>query len=139
MGQQFGGMGGFHNGQRLINIYIIRLFYGGFWHFTLNFFKKNWQYTLVCKLYRGVPLFQYSITLKSSSIKYSIRRKSSYNRSNFLKKKFAWNSTFRKSSSMQKNFYKCDCPIFKESYSGVFNSYSDVLKPYSGAFLQNFL
>ena len=49
-------------------------------------FKKNWQYTLVCKLYRGMPLFRYSITLKSSSIKYSIRRKSSYNRSNFKKK-----------------------------------------------------
>ena len=49
-------------------------------------FLKNWQYTLVCKLYRGMPLFRYSITLKSSSIKYSIRRKSSYNRSNLKKK-----------------------------------------------------
>ena len=100
--------------------------------------KKNWQYAPVCKLYRGVPLFRYLITLKSSLIKYSIRRKSSYTRSNFKKKKFAWNSTFRKSSSMQKKIYKCDRPIFRESYSGVFNPYSDVLKPYSGVFLQNF-
>ena len=38
-----------------------------------------------------------------------------------------------------KKIYKCDRPIFKESYSGVFNLYSDVLKPYSGVFLQNFL
>ena len=49
-------------------------------------FLKNWQYVPVCKLYRGVPLFRYSITLKLSSIKYSIRRKSSYTRSNFKKK-----------------------------------------------------
>ena len=111
----------------------------GFWHFTLNFFIKNWQYAPICKLYRGVPLFRYLITLKSSSIKYSIRIKSSYTRSNFKKKKFAWNSTFRKSSSMQKKIYKCDRPIFREFYSGVFKPYSDVLKPYSGVFLQNFL
>ena len=58
----------------------------GFWHFTINFKKKNWQYAPVCRLYRGVPLFRYSITLKSSSIKYSIRIKSSYTRSNFKKK-----------------------------------------------------
>ena len=32
---------------------------------------------------------------------------------------------------MQKKIYKCDCPIFKEPYSGVFKPYSDVLKPYS--------
>ena len=58
----------------------------GFWHFTLNLKKKNWQYAPVCRLYRGGPLFRYSITLKSSSIKYSIRIKSSYTRSNFKKK-----------------------------------------------------
>ena len=45
-------------------------------------FKKNWQYAPVLKPYRGVPLFRYSITLKSSSIKYSIHRKSTYSRSN---------------------------------------------------------
>ena len=60
--------------------------FGGFWHFTLNFFK-NWQYTPVCKLYRSVPLFRHSIILKLSSIKYSIYRKSSYARSNLKKKK----------------------------------------------------
>ena len=39
---------------------------------------------------------------------------------------------------MQKNFYKCNHPIFRELYSGVFKPYSDVLKPYSGVFLQIF-
>ena len=39
---------------------------------------------------------------------------------------------------MQKKFYKCHCPIFRELYSGVFNPYSDVLKPYSGVFMQIF-
>ena len=86
-----------------------------------------------------MPLFRYSITLKSSSIKYSIRRKSSYTQSNLKKKKIAWNSTFRKSSSMQKKIYKCDRPTFRVFYSGVFKPYSDVLKPYSGVFLQKFL
>ena len=37
---------------------------------------------------------------------------------------------------MQKKIYKCNRPIFKESYSGVLKPYSDVLKPYSGVFLQ---
>ena len=37
---------------------------------------------------------------------------------------------------MQKKFYKCDRPIFREPYSSVFKPYSDVLKPYSGVFLQ---
>ena len=36
-------------------------------------------------------------------------------------------------------FYKCDCPIFKEPYSGVLKPYSDDLKPYSGVFRQIFL
>ena len=36
----------------------------------------------------------------------------------------------------KKKFYKCDCPIFRVTYSGVFNPYSDVLNPYSGVFLQ---
>ena len=41
---------------------------------------------------------------------------------------------------MQKKIYKCDRPIFRESYSGVFKPYNDVLKPYSGVFLQkNFI
>ena len=31
---------------------------------------------------------------------------------------------------------KCDHPIFREPYSGVFKPYSDVLKPYSGVFLK---
>ena len=53
-------------------------------------------------------------------------------------KKIAWNSSFKKSSSMQKIFYKCDRAIFREPYSGVFKPYSDVLKSYSGVFLQNF-
>ena len=101
--------------------------------------KKNWQYAPICELYRDMSLFRYSITLKSSSIKYPICKKSSYTRSNFKKKKFAWNSTFRKSSSRQKKIYKCDCPLYRESYSGVFKPYSDILKPYSGVFLQNFL
>ena len=39
---------------------------------------------------------------------------------------------------MQKKFYKCNRPIFKESYSGVLKPYSDVLKLYSGVFLQIF-
>ena len=47
------------------------------------------------------------------------------------KKKIAWNSSFRKSSSMQTNFCKCDRAIFREPYSGVFKPYSDILKPYS--------
>ena len=54
------------------------------------------------------------------------------------KKKIPWNSSFRKSSSMQKSFYKCDRPIFKEPYSGVSKPYSDVLKSYSGVFQQIF-
>ena len=40
---------------------------------------------------------------------------------------------------VKKKIYKCDRLIFRESYSGVFNPYSDVLKPYSGVFLQIFL
>ena len=39
----------------------------------------------------------------------------------------------------KKKNYKCDRPIFKESYSGVFKFYNNVLKPYSGIFLQKFL
>ena len=39
---------------------------------------------------------------------------------------------------MQNFFYKCDRPIFREPYSSVFKSYSDVLNPYSGVFLQIF-
>ena len=39
---------------------------------------------------------------------------------------------------MQKKIYKCNRPIFKEPYSGVFKPDSDVLKPYSGVFLQIF-
>ena len=35
-----------------------------------------------------------------------------------------------------KIFYKCDCPIFRVPYSGVFKPYSDVLKSYNGVFLQ---
>ena len=42
-----------------------------------------------------------------------------------------------------KFFYKCDWPIFRvpysgvfKPYSGVFKPYSDVLNPYSGVFLQ---
>ena len=54
------------------------------------------------------------------------------------KNKIAWNSSFKKSSFMQKNFYKCNHPIFRELYSGVFKPYSDVLKSYSGVFLQKF-
>ena len=38
-----------------------------------------------------------------------------------------------------KIFYKCDRPIFREPYSGVFKPYSDILKPYNGVFLQIFL
>ena len=38
---------------------------------------------------------------------------------------------------MQK-FLQVWSPIFREPYSGVFKLYSDVLKPYSGVFLQNF-
>ena len=67
-------------------------------------------------------------------MKYSISRKSSYAQSN-LKINFKKNCIeleFQESSSLQKKFYKCDCPIFREPYSGV-------LKPYSGVFLQNFL
>ena len=37
-----------------------------------------------------------------------------------------------------KIFYKCDCPIFRVLYSNVFKPYSDVLKSYSGVFLQKF-
>ena len=54
------------------------------------------------------------------------------------KNKIAWNSSFKKSSFMQKIFYKCNHPIFRELYSGVFKPYSDVLKPYSSVFLQIF-
>ena len=89
-----------------------------------------------------MSLFRYSITQKSSSIKNSICRKLSYARLNLKNKnkknKIAWNSSFRKSSSMQKNFYKCDRSIFREPYSDLFKPYSDILKPYSGVFLQIF-
>ena len=119
--------------------------YGRFWHFTLNFFL-NWQYTPIRKPYRGVPLFQYSITLKSSSIKYSICRKSSYARSNLkknkkikIKIKICIELEFQEIEFHAKIIYKCDRPIFKEPYSGVFKPYSDVLKPYSSVFLQIFL
>ena len=62
--------------------------YGGdFGNLSLNFFFLNWQYAPVCKLYRGVPLFWYSITLNQVSMKYSISRKSSYARSNLKRKK----------------------------------------------------
>ena len=64
------------------------------------------------------------------------------------KKKFAWNSSFRKKKKFcmelefqeiefhAKNFYKCDCPIFRETYSGFFKPYSDIFNPYSGVFLR---
>ena len=39
----------------------------------------------------------------------------------------------------KKKIYKCNCPIFREPYSGVFKPYSDVLNPYSGVFLQKIL
>ena len=39
---------------------------------------------------------------------------------------------------MQNFFYKCNHPIFRELYSGVFKPYSDVLKSYNGVFLQFF-
>ena len=48
------------------------------------FFKKNWQYALVSKLYRGVPLFRNLILSKSS-----------YARSNFKKKKKSIELDFR--------------------------------------------
>ena len=38
-----------------------------------------------------------------------------------------------------KKFYKYDRPIFREPYSGVLKPNSEVLKPYSGVFLQIFL
>ena len=34
--------------------------------------------------------------------------------------------------------FNAKIPIFREPYSGVFKFYSDVLKPYSGVFLQKF-
>ena len=84
--------------------------------------KKNWQYAPVCKLYRGVPLFRYLITLKSSLIKYSIRRKSSYTRSNLKKKKkIAWNSRSWSSSSIL-------IATFNKTYNGVLKPYSGVLE-----------
>ena len=79
--------------------------------------KKNWQYAPVCKLYKSVPLFWYSIILKSSSIKYSICRKSSYARSNLKKNKNKKNFHGTRVSGnrvpCKKKFYKCNCP-----YSG---------------------
>ena len=38
----------------------------------------------------------------------------------------------------KKKIYKCDRPIFREPYSGIFKPYSDVLNPYSGVFMQIF-
>lgn len=101
--------------------------------------KKIWQYAPICKLYRSVPLFRYSIILKSSSIKYSICRKSSYARSNlkkYNKKKFHGTRKSGNRVPCKKKFCKCHCPIFREPYSGVCKLYSDVLNPYSGVFLQ---
>ena len=89
-----------------------------------------------------MPLFRYSIILKSSSIKYSICKKSSYTRSSLkknIKKNFHGTRVSGNRVPCKKNFYKCNCSIFREPYSGVFNPYSDVLKPYSGVFLQIFL
>ena len=93
------------------------------WHFTLNLKKKkkkNWQYAPICKLYRSVPLFRYSIILKSSSIKYSICRKSSYARSNLKKK-----------NSMELEFQE-----IKFHAKKIFIS---VITPYSGSPIVAFL
>ena len=54
------------------------------------------------------------------------------------KKKICIKLEYQEIEFHAKNFYKCDCPIFRESYSGVFKLYRDVLEPYSGVFLQIF-
>ena len=87
--------------------------------------KQNWQYVPVCKLYRSMPLFRYSIILKSSSIKYSICRKSSYARSNFKKKNF-----FKK-ISMELEFQEI------EFHAKFF--FINVIAPYSGSPIVAFL
>ena len=50
--------------------------YGGFWHFALS--RKNiWHNAPVSKLYRGMPLFNYSITVKASYLNNSTMQKPS--------------------------------------------------------------
>ena len=90
------------------------------------FFKKNWQYALVSKLYRGVPLFQYSITLKLSYARSNYKKKK--------KKKIAWNLSSWSSSSMQFFFFF----LVWSLHTRFRELYSDILKPYSGVFLQIF-
>ena len=77
------------------------------------------------------PCFDSRLPSNRVSMKYLISSKSSYARSN--QKKICIELEFH-----AKKFYKCDCPIFRESYSGVFKPYCDVLNPYSGVFLQFF-
>ena len=66
------------------------------------------------------------------------RTKLSYVRSNFKKKKkkICMELEFQEIEFHAKNFYKCDCPIFRETYSGFFKPYSDIFNPYSGVFLR---
>ena len=52
------------------------------------------------------------------------------------KKKFCMELEFQEIEFHAKNFYKCDCPIFRETYSGFFKPYSDIFNPYSGVFLR---
>ena len=110
-----------------------------FWHFTLNLKKKIDNMPLFANYIEACPCFDTRLPSNRVQLNTRFVENQVIPDQTFKKKKFAWNSTFRKSSSMQKKIYKCDRPIFKESYSGVFNPYSDVLKPYSGVFLQNFL
>ena len=88
--------------------------------FSLNFLKIQ-QYVPILKLYRGVPLFRYSITLKLSfneildlqkielcpiKLKLKLKKK---------KKKNAWNSILRKLS------FKTPLLGFKTSLQGFLN------------------
>ena len=79
--------------------------------FALNFLK-NQQYAPIQKLYRDMPLFRYSITLKSSFNEKLDQQKFELFPIK-LKKKNAWNSILGKSSS------KTPLQGFKMSLQGL--------------------
>ena len=85
---------------------------GRFQPFALNFLK-NQQYAPIQKLYRDMPLFRYSITLKSSFNEKFDQQKIELFAIKLKKKKNAWNSILGKSSS------KTPLQGFKTSLQGL--------------------
>ena len=98
---------------------------GRFQPFALNFLK-NQQYAPIQKLYRDMPLFRYSITLKSSFNEKLDQQKFELFPIKLKKKKKAWNSILGKSSS------KTPLQGFKTSLQGLKTPIQGSLNPVWG-------